>query len=172
MTHDETKLIIRSMMAAYPNFKPDNIAETIAVWELMLKDKSYKEMEVALMQYIRTNNSGFAPSIGQLMECLHTVTTPQTLSEYQAWAMVMKAIRNSAYNADEEFAKLPEVVQASIGTAHQLHSMAIDPEFNESVASSNFMRTYRAMQARKKELAKMSPETLKLTENAMKRLSG
>ena len=64
MTREETKTIIRVLMAAYPNFKPESLTETVQIWHMMLEDVDYKLISLAVKSYIRTNNSGFAPSIG------------------------------------------------------------------------------------------------------------
>lgn len=66
MTREETVKIIRIMVDSYPNYKPNNISETVDVWQMMLKEYSYRQVSVALKEYILTENSGFAPSIGQI----------------------------------------------------------------------------------------------------------
>lgn len=67
MTREETKKIIRIMCDSYPNYKPMDLKETVDVWTMMLEECTYEQISVALKQYILTENSGFAPSIGQLV---------------------------------------------------------------------------------------------------------
>lgn len=144
MEREETKKIIRIMCDSYPNFKPSNLTETVDVWNMMLSDYTYREISVSLKAYILSDTSGFAPSIGQLVGQIHSMSKPQTLNEMEAWALVSKAIRNSSYRSVEEFLRLPEEVQRAIGTPEQLRIWAIDEDYNETVVMSNFQRTYRA----------------------------
>lgn len=55
------------MCDSYPNYKPMDLKETVDVWTMMLEECTYEQISVALKQYILTENSGFAPSIGQLV---------------------------------------------------------------------------------------------------------
>lgn len=66
MTREETVKIIRIMVDSYPNYKPNDISETVDVWQMMLEEYSYQEVSIALKEYILTEKTGFAPSIGQL----------------------------------------------------------------------------------------------------------
>lgn len=164
MTKDEVATIIRVIKATYPTYKPDNLAETINVWFMMLEDQDTKLITMALKTYIRTNNTGFAPSIGQLLDYAHKISTPEAMTASEAWGLVMKAVRRSAYNSLEEFSKLPETIQQAVGTPEYLQSMAIDTNFNEMVASSNFQKAYNIVLAREKERQQISKDVLKLIE--------
>lgn len=66
MTREETVKIIRIMVDSYPNYKPNDISETVDVWQMMLEEYSYQQVSLALKEYILTEKTGFAPSIGQL----------------------------------------------------------------------------------------------------------
>ena len=168
MTREETVKIIRIMVDSYPNYKPNNISETVDVWNMMLSEYTYEQISVALKAYILSDTSGFAPSIGQLIGKIQSITQPQELSEMEAWALVSNALRNSCYNSVEEYAKLPPLVQKSVGLPDQLRTWAIDENYNEQVVSSNFMRCYRTELARHEELSKMPEEVKALIDNAFK----
>ena len=58
MTREETVKIIRIMCDCYPNYKPNNLSETVDVWNMMLKDCVYEQVSVALKAYIRSDTSG------------------------------------------------------------------------------------------------------------------
>jgi hypothetical protein len=162
MTRDETKKIIRIIADSYPNYKPSDISETIDVWSMMLEEYPYNQIAMALKAYILTDTSGFAPSIGQLVNKL-TSAEPQ-LNEMEAWSLVSKAIRNGYYGAEEEFAKLPEVVQKAVGNPANLRAWShTDEQSIENVVQSNFLRTYRVVVKRESENAKL-PDSLR---NAM-----
>lgn len=165
MTRDETVNIIRVMVDSYPNYKPNNLSETVDVWHTMLSDYDYSLVSAALKSYILSDTSGFAPAIGRIVAKMHAITQPQELSEMEAWSLVSKAIRNSIYNAADEYAKLPPIVQKAVGLPSQLMQWAIDDSYNESVASSNFMRCYRIELAREKEMSMLPEDARKIAQN-------
>lgn len=165
MTREETKKIIRIICATYPNFKPNDLTETIDTWDFLLEEYTYQEISLALKAYIATSTSGFAPSIGQLIEKVRSISCGNELSEMEAWALVSDALRNSSYHAEEEFAKLPESVQKAVGSPSLLRSWATTDERSiENVVQSNFMRTYRAELSRKREVQTMPKDVLKIME--------
>ena len=165
MNRDETKKILRIMVDSYPNYKPVDMAETIDVWQMMLEDFPYQQVAMALKAYIMSDTSGFAPSIGQLVGKMQMISTPNELNEMEAWALVSKAIRNGYYGAETEFAKLPEMVQKAIGQPSQLRQWAhSDMESIETVIQSNFMRSYRMVVKREKEVQRMPIDVRMLIE--------
>ncbi len=168
MTRDETIRVIRTIMASYPTFKPGSISDTVDVWHLMLSDIDYTAVATALKCYIRSNDSKYAPSIGELMGYINNLSNGPGLNEQEAWALVSKAMRNSTYNYLTEYSKLPEVVQQAVGTPEMLRDMATDESFNEQVASSNFMRTYRNVVDRNNQLDKLDKETERALEELAK----
>lgn len=165
MTVNDARKIIAVMLVSYPNFKPIDTELMATIWADMLNEYSYEQVSVALKCYITTDTSGFAPSIGQLIDKLKTVEQPQELNELQAWGLVRKAINNSGYHSEEEFAKLPPLVQKAVGTPGQLKQWGLsDIESIETVAQSNFMRTYRAVAKREDEVSRMPKEIRQLIQ--------
>lgn len=165
MTVNDARKIIAVMLVSYPNFKPIDTELMATTWADMLNEYSYEQVSVALKCYITTDTSGFAPSIGQLIDKLKTVEQPQELNELQAWGLVRKAINNSGYHSEEEFAKLPPLVKKAVGTPGQLKQWGMsDIESIETVAQSNFMRTYRAVVKREDEVSRMPKEIRQLIQ--------
>lgn len=174
MTRDETKRLIQVMCAAYPNYKPANLTDTVDVWHLMLAEHDYRTMSLALKAFITTDTGGFAPSVGQVLECYHSLTAPEELNEMQAWALVAKAIRNGIYGAEEEFAKLPPAVQRAVGNPGNIREWAMmDTSSVHSVVQSNVMRTYRSVIAKQNQEMRL-PVDVKamIEEKARERLIG
>lgn len=156
MNRDETKRIIQIMCATYPNWKPADLSHTVDAWHLMLEDYPYNQIAIALKAYVTSDASGFAPSVGQLIAKLNTITTTNEPSELEAWSMVSKALRNGYYGAEEEFSKLPELVQKAVGTPSNLRQWSqTDVDSIENVIQSNFLRTYRNVVKRAEEVQKM-----------------
>lgn len=166
MTREETVKIIRIMVDSYPNYKPNDISETVDVWQMMLEEYSYQQVSIALKAYILSDDSGFAPSIGKLVSKIHAMTQPQELNEMEAWSLVSKAIRNSGYNSADEFAKLTPLVQKAVGLPSQLRTWALDENYNEQVAMSSFQRAYKAELKRQEELQKTPQNVRNLIEKA------
>lgn len=163
-TDKETRKIIAVLMVAYPNYKPINIDFTVSVWTDMLSDYSYSEVDMAIKAYISTDTSGFAPAIGQVIDKIKSITTPQQMTDAEAWSLVRKAISDSSYNATDRFNELPITCQRAVGSPAQLRMWALDASYNENVVSSNFMRSYRTEVARQNELSRMPSEVRQIIE--------
>lgn len=166
MTREETIKIIRIIVDSYPNYKPNDISETVDVWHMMLEEYSYQEVSVALKAYILSDDSCFAPSIGKLVSKIHIMTAPQELNEMEAWSLVYKAICNSTYNSVSEFEKLPPLVQKAVGLPDSLREWAMTENLNLEVVMSNFQRAYKAELKRHDELQKMPQNVRQFIEKA------
>lgn len=164
MNVTEAKKIIASMIVSYSNYKPTDVDYAATIWADMLSEYTYEQVDSALRSFIMSDKSGFAPSIGQLVEKIHTITQPQELNEMEAWSLVSKSIRNSGYNSTEEFAKLPPIVQKAVGLPSQLRTWALDENYNEEVAMSSFQRAYKVELHRHEELQKMPQNVRNLIE--------
>lgn len=151
----EVKKLFAIMMAVYPNFKLVDVDFAANTWSNILSDCTYDKASLALKAYIRSDSSGFAPSPGQLIDKMQNFVSEKELNEIEAWSLVNRAIKNSGYNSVEEFDKLPETVKRAVGSPEQLRAWALDSSYNESVISSQFMRTYRTESTRKINLKKL-----------------
>lgn len=156
------------MCDSYPNYKPSDLTETIDVWTRMLEEYDYKQVSVALKSYVLADTSGFAPSIGQLVAKLHSIKQSQALNEMEAWSLVSKAIRNSSYNSVEEYAKLPLLVQKAVGLPSQLRTWAVDENYNEQVAMSQFIKAYRNEEKAQSDLEKLPTQVRMAIQNTSK----
>lgn len=160
MNREQTKDIIGAMIIAFPNYKPNNLAGTIQMWSKMLEGYTYEDTLLALETYIKGNTSGFAPSIGQIINLIHEKSEiGAEMTEMDAWQFIRKAISNGNYHAQEEFDKLPQIIQKVVGSANMIKQWAqTDMEELETVIQSNFMRSYRAEVERQKKIARMPIE--------------
>lgn len=160
MTDEGALSAQRAIMMAYPNYHPSDIAGTAAFWSDQLRDYKDTEVAIALRAYILSDTSGFAPSIGQIVALIPR-NQEDIASELEAWGMVARAVRNGNYGAEEEFSRLPDNVRSAIGSAGQIREWASMPiEDLETVAQSNFLRSYRAVVARERMAGKL-PEKLR-----------
>ena len=165
MTREETVKIIRIMCDCYPNYKPNNLSETVDVWNMMLEAYSYNQVSIALKAYATSDTSGFAPSIGQLIGKIQTISQPQELDGMTAWGLVSKALRNGTYGAVEEFNNLPPLVRQAVGIPDNLKNWATsDYQTIETVIQSNFLRTYETVVKRANEINRMPDDIKSLIE--------
>lgn len=161
MTREETVKIIRIMCDCYPNYKPNNLSETVDVWQMMLDEYSYNQVSIALKAYVTSDTSGFAPSVGEIVAKIQLVSQPQELDGMTAWGLVSKALRNGTYGAVEEFNKLPPLVRQAVGMPDNLKNWATsDYQTIETVIQSNFLRTYETVVKRANEINRM-PDNIK-----------
>lgn len=165
MTRDETKKIIQVMCATYPNYHPADLSSTVDVWHMVLEDYSYNEIAAALKVYITTDSSGFAPSVGQVLEKLRFIEAPEQMNEMEAWAKVSKALRNGYYGAEEEYAKLPPMVQKAVGSAANLRDWAQQEEKTLMVTQSNFQRAYRSVMERETQIQRLPGDVKALMQS-------
>lgn len=175
VTRDETINILMSIQAAYPSFRVPDKTVAVNTWYSLLRDYEYSQVSAALKKYIQTNKSSFAPSIGQIIDEISDIYSENEENEMEAWILVQKAIRNSTYHADEEFAKLPEIVQKAVSHPRQLQEWAIMENIDGrawNVMQSNFMRTYRAEVEKEKNMRKLSPDLLNLISQKNKEKIG
>jgi hypothetical protein len=173
MTLNEAKEIVGLLQFNYPdNFRSytdDALITYVRLWHSFFEADSFALVAAAVKAYITTSTERFMPNVGQIKEQIRKLTSPEGMSETKAWSLVTAALRNSAYGWREEWAKLPEAVQKAVGNENTLREWAmIDSEELNTVIASNFMRSYRTIQKREEEWAKL-PAGFR---EEMKRLSG
>ena len=171
MTRDEVKDLLNVMSATYPNYNPANKTMTVNVWFDVMQDIDGVAAMAALKAYIRSDRSGFAPCPAQIIGLLQDIATPQ-MNENEAWSMVRNAISDGIYHSQERFDKMPEAVQKAVGSPKQIEIWASDPEFNESVIQSNFMRSYRTEVNRSKQMSAIGLDVQTLLQKTSQAMIG
>jgi hypothetical protein len=155
--------LVTVLRAAYNSdkFMPDR--QSAMVWYEMLKDIEYP----ILMQgcYKLIQSSPYPPTIADIRASCASLQAEAQLPDLEAWAMVRKALSNGVYGAEEEYAKLPPLVQKAVGTPANIREMAqADMESVATVFQSQFLRAYRAEVQRAADMAKLSPKIRTLLE--------
>lgn len=155
MTEAEFTSFLKQLRTMYPTVITDELAASM--WYRALKDIPYTLLEHALLVHIQS--SVYPPTVAELRKAAARLTPHETqLSDMEAWGLVMKAVRRASYYAEEEFAKLPAMVQKAVGDPVNLREWAIMPaEEVQSVGQSQFLRSYRAIQQREEADAGLSP---------------
>lgn len=156
MTFEETLAIMGVLKAAYPTYYKDmkrSEAESIvALWSEMFKDEQASVVAAAVKMHIATDSKGFPPHIGAIKTAIGKIKQPNEMTELEAWGLVQKALRNGIYGSEQEFKKLPPVVQRIVGSHNQLREWArMEADVVNSVVASNFQRSYKVRAASERE---------------------
>ena len=165
MTEQDTRKLLYMINSVYPHFKVENPEQTVMIWTEFLEDQDPIAIGASFKQYVRNDTTGYAPSIGQLIQGAYDLQNRNELTASEAWNMVYKALCRSTYYAEQEFEKFPEEVKIAVGSPSQLRAWASDSSFNESVASSNFRRAYSTACERKRSDALIAPSIKRLIQD-------
>lgn len=149
MDRAETLAIMSVLKAAYPSYYRDmrraEAESVVSLWQEMFSDDEYAVVAAAVKGLIATKTDSFPPPIGAVKAKVRQITTPHEMTEQEAWTYIAKALRNSSYNAEEEFAKLPPILQDVVHVPQQLREWArMDEATVQSVVASNLQRSFRA----------------------------
>lgn len=165
MTRDEVKQILMRIQTTYPNWKPQgDLSIVVDVWHEYLSAYTYKEILGAVKAYVLSDVSGFAPTVGQLVGKLHGMmkSIEPDIGALEAWSMVSKALRNGYYGAEEEFEKLPPLIQKAVGSPMNLRNWSqSELKSIETVVMSQFLSAYKTECKREAEMS-MIPVGLRL----------
>ena len=111
MTRSETLAVMSILKAAYPGYyrdmKRQDAEAVVNLWAEMLADYPANLVAAAVKSHIASDRKGFPPHIGAIIASIGEISRPAELSEGEAWALIAKALRNSGYNSEKEFAALP-----------------------------------------------------------------
>jgi hypothetical protein len=175
MTRQEIVKILTIIKCSYPNFYKGQTEleakQTVMTWEIMLKDYQAPLIEAAVKALVLTLK--FPPTIADIVEKVKLITTnpEDELTEQQAWNLISKAIKNSAYGAREEFDKLPKEIQQLVGSPGQLKEWSqMEVKDVQTVVASNFMRSYKVTAAKRKEYEALPNDVKQLIAQTTKQL--
>lgn len=176
MTREETLGIMAVLSAAYPTFyrksSPEDTKAAVALWAEMFKDDPASVVTAAVKALIKTRVEGFPPTIGEVAAKIAELTRPGEFSEMEAWAMVEKACQNGLYGYLEEYDRLPPVIQKTLGSPSQLKEWALmEPGQLHTVVASNFMRSFRTMQKREREMSMLPADVKAMLSGVSERLA-
>lgn len=164
MDKKETAQVLTILKVAFPTMYKDfkgDFDDVIIVWNEALSDYPLEVVKLAVNHIIST--SKFPPVIADVVERINKVTKKPELTEVEAWGYIKNALRNSLYNAQEEWEKLPEAVRSAV-TPELLKDWAmLGFEEVDTVIQSNFMRSYKVKAKTREELQVLPPQFAKQT---------
>ena len=143
----------------------------VNLWEEHFSNKDYNLVKAAVNAYISTDTTGYVPNVGQINEQIRMLTAKEEMTEQEAISLIIKATQNGYYGSENEFNKLPPILQRLVGHPSQLRAWSqMDEREVQTVVASNLMRSYRAI-AQKEELQQTLPSSVKaMLEQASKRM--
>ena len=166
MTKNEAGVIVKMISTFYPNeftkTTPEQMKFIVEMWAATCERYKPEQVTAALQQFMSTDLKGYAPKPGQLINLIAAPADEQDLNESEAWNLVLRAVSNGIYGAEDEFGRLPELVQKAVGSSFIIHEMAMREV--TSVDESNFKRTYRTVLERERLKRRMPPSTWKRLE--------
>lgn len=159
MTESEMAKTFKVLQAVYPGKMLDVGGTAVNAWLRWLGKYPQSVVDRGIDYYVANDTKGFPPSVGQLLDAINK-TSPavvEALTENEAWDAVAKALRNSGYNAAEEFNRLPnDLIRRVVGSPATLNRWAnMDSATVHSIEKSNFLKSYRAELAKAQSLLKM-----------------
>jgi hypothetical protein len=127
MNKQDTARIMKMIKAAYPNFDKNGNEEDIAnLWAWRFKNVDVNAVFEAVGEYIDTDMSGFAPSVGQIKQIIANKAY-KPIDPSDAWQQVLKALMDAGSYPQKAFDKLPAPVQRAVGSAATLRQWAMAP---------------------------------------------
>lgn len=175
MTREETQKLLMMIEATYPNFKISDATPIINSWHLTLQEFSAGDVAIALETFKRTDRSGFAPQVGQLVDCIFKAQDMTQMSAVEAWGIVSRAVRNSGYHAQEQFDYLKKeypLIAKVVYSPSQLYNWSqTDLVVLEGSIAKQFQISYEIMAKREREYNRMPLEARTkidaITQNTM-----
>ena len=157
--------LITSIFANAGRFaEPD--AQMRDMWQMLLEDIPFEKAQQAVMAH--SVNSEFPPSIAEIRRVALQGAVEKRDTAEEAWALVLHAMKNSAYNSVQEFAKLPDICKRCVGSAQVLKEWAIsEDESTVSVARAQFLTAYKTLDKREQERMMLPPSVRAALDEAM-----
>lgn len=136
MNVEDTKQLMVILKAEYGN-KVLCTEERARVWGVVLAHADYQEAELAVAQLLSEARQ-FPPSVGEINQQIlkNRQGDPQDWSAL--WDQVLAAGQRSAYDSDQQAAKLPEAARKAIGGAAGLRELALSSPDNIAVIRAQF----------------------------------
>lgn len=176
MTREETEALVRKIRLAWPGNVRIGFAEQVRSWHEVTRDYPAALFETALRAFRVNDARGFAPSPGQLIAMMKTLSgADPEIDAQQRWQLVRERLRDCSMaessrrfddrrtSAERAFDALPPDVRAAVGSPRQLADWANCPAAEvDTVIASMFLRAYRARRERELRLAALPENVRKL----------
>lgn len=170
MTNKEIVSLMRVAFAQYPDkltgLEGKNLAE---LWQAALLDLDYELAKAAVAMVIC--RSPYPVRVSEIREAAAMLTGQVTLRTFdEAWSLVAAAARDSCYHAAEQYAGLPEDIQAALHGPEALREIAMAEEESLPVMKGQFRMAWEARVRRQREMALLPAAMRQTIEQAVDRM--
>lgn len=166
MNRDQVVAILGTLKTAYPRFYAEmskqEMYNTIDLWTEMFKSDNPVHVTAAVKNLIVSFK--FPPTIADIKDEMYKLTKTEEQTPIEQWNAIKKAMRNSTYNAAEEFERLPEIAKKFVGSPNQLREWAISDDYNDGVVKGQFFKQVEIIKQREKDNTMMLPEVRNLVQ--------
>lgn len=166
MNREQTIAILKVLKVAYPRFYAEmskkEAEDTINLWQEMFSNDNPALVTAAVKELV--NSFKFPPTIADVKDKIYEITNKEEETPVELWNAIKKAMRNSTYNAVEEFERLPEIAKKFVGSPNQLREWAISDDYNDGVVKGQFFKQVEIIKQREKDNAMMLPEVRNLVQ--------
>ena len=164
MKKAEMLQIIGRITVTYPRhfdrLTTTDLDRMVEVWADVMEDYTFEQVCYGLKAFIASDTKGFPPVPGQIIDQIVKASATDQIQALEAWDMVRRAARNSTYNSEEEFAKLPEIVRKVLASPSALSAMAALDSDSIGVQQAHFIKAFNEELKRQEYTAKL-PESVK-----------
>lgn len=159
-TTEEVRRIWVALCSAYPCFgkgnSPEQLAQTLKVYERLLGDVPGEALEAAVLQYIAEEK--FFPTVAELRTKAVSLFGPRFPSAMEAWGEVRQALsRYGRYQAPKFENPITAKVVQSMGW------LSLCDSENEASDRARFIQAYEVLCQREREDALLLPGVRSLT---------
>lgn len=144
MTRDDTKKLLLAISLTYSNFKTVDLGAVIDVWHSILRVEDAQEIQDAFVTFARTDMSGFAPTPGILCQMVANRKADE-MTDGEVITMLTMASRNANYGFEEEFNKLPPLLQKAVGSPTVIRNWGLMESEELGYTFNQLARTYHRL---------------------------
>lgn len=146
MTTREFSILLKAIKDIYDRKDFLDTDSKKSTWYALLKDLDYKTAAAALQAYMSSPDGHFEPKPADIRKyAVKAMPELDFPNEQEALAKVIRAVRNGIYGADEEFEKMPPIIQKAVGAPAVLTTWATQQADASGVWQSQFLKQYRAV---------------------------
>lgn len=151
--------------AAYPRFYANQTKEkmraAMTLWSDAMAEYPEEAVKIALMRTIK--ESPFPPTIADIVKHIESMKSAGTDGIEEMWTILMKAVCDGYYHAQERFEELPRVCQRFVGSPSELRTMSqIDEDVLQTVTRGQFMKRAQSLIDQEKILKETPEHVLQL----------
>lgn len=149
MNSIETGKVLEFLMGAYPGAKGElRTASALDIWTRSLKDLTFTDVSHAVSAWILTEK--WPPTIADIREKCHNLTTPPDMLASAAWDQLIRALRYSfSHESEDVWRQLPPITKEIVGGYAAFRAWGnTETQSLEAVQRPMFVKRFEAIQAR------------------------